>query len=256
MTEQSASLQKPLALVTGGVRRLGAAIAQRLAEAGYSVAVSSHTAGPELPAGLTHWDADAAAFQADLSAPQSPARLLAEVTAHFGRLPVLLVNNAAMFGQDDARSMTAESLDEHMALNFRAPVLLAQALAEQASAARHTAAVVHITDQRVRNPVVDQLSYTLAKQALDASVRSMARALAPHVRVNAVAPGLTIATADYDEATIAAAAAAMPLHRLPAASDIADAVLYLARAEAVTGQTIFVDCGAHLESFRRDFMNF
>ena len=244
--------QRPLALVTGGVRRLGAAIALRLAEAGYSVAVSSHEHDPDLPAGLSQWDADAAAFQADLSAADAPAKLIAEVTAHFGRAPVLLVNNAAIFGQDDITTMTADSLDAHMALNFRAPVLLAQALAVQGL----KTSVVHITDQRVRNPVVDQLSYTLAKQALDASVRSMARALAPMVRVNAVAPGLTLATDDYDEGTIAASAAAMPLHRLPAAKDIADAVLYLAQAEAVTGQTIFVDCGAHLESFRRDFMNF
>ncbi len=243
---------RPLALVTGGVRRLGAAIAQRLAEAGYTVAVSSHESDPELPAGLTHWDTEATAFQADLSRPNAPAKLMTDIVAHFGRPPVLLVNNAAMFGQDDATSMTAESFDAHIALNFRAPVLLAQAMAALGS----PAVVVHITDQRVRNPVVDQLSYTLAKQALDASVRSMARALAPVVRVNAVAPGLTLATADYDEGTIAASAAAMPLHRLPAAKDIADAVLYLARAESVTGQTIFVDCGAHLESFRRDFMNF
>ena len=243
---------RPLALVTGGVRRLGAAIAQRLAEAGYTVAVSSHESDSEVPPGLTHWDADAAAFQADLSTPDAPAQLMADVIAHYGRPPVLLVNNAAMFGRDDAKSLNAESFDAHIALNFRAPVLLAQALA----ALGNTAAVVHITDQRVRNPVVDQLSYTLAKQALDASVRTMARALAPMVRVNAVAPGLTLATADYDEGTIAASAGAMPLHRLPAAKDIADAVLYLARAESVTGQTIFVDCGAHLESFRRDFMNF
>lgn len=246
------SQPRPLALVTGGVRRLGAAIAQRLAEAGYTVAVSSHDSDAELPAGLTHWDANATAFQADLILPEAPTQLIADVIAHFGRAPVLLVNNAAMFGQDDVKTMTAASFDAHIALNFRAPVLLAQALA----ALGNSAAVVHITDQRVRNPVVDQLSYTLAKQALDASVRSMARALAPMVRVNAVAPGLTLATADYDEGTIAASAIAMPLHRLPAAKDIADAVLYLARAEAVTGQTLFVDCGAHLESFRKDFMNF
>jgi NAD(P)-dependent dehydrogenase (short-subunit alcohol dehydrogenase family) len=243
---------RPLALVTGGVRRLGAAIAQRLAEAGYTVAVSSHETGPAIPHGLTHWDADAFAFQADLSVPDAPARLMADVIDHFGRAPVLLVNNAAMFGQDDAESMTADTFDAHMALNFRAPVLLTQALA----ALGNPASVVHITDQRVRNPVVDQLSYTLAKQALDASVRTMARALAPLVRVNAVAPGLTLATSDYDEGTIAASAAAMPLHRLPAANDIADAALFLARAKSITGQTIFVDCGANLESFRKDFMNF
>lgn len=248
--------RRPLALVTGGVRRLGAAIAQRLAEAGYSVAVSSHESDPKLPAGLTHWDAEAMAFQADLSKPDAPIALLARVTEHFGRAPVLLVNNAAMFGQDDATTMSPATFDAHIALNFRAPVLLAQALAQSTEITGASAAVVHITDQRVGNPVVDQLSYTLAKQALDASVRTMARALAPMVRVNAVAPGLTIATADYDEATIAASAAAMPLHRLPAAKDIADAVLFLAQADAVTGQTIFVDCGAHLESFRRDFMNF
>lgn len=247
---------RPLALVTGGVRRLGAAIAQRLAEAGYTVAVSSHESDPDLPAGLRHWDADATAFQSDLSLSDEPANLIGRVIDHFGRAPTLLVNNAAIFGQDDVQSMTAETFDAHIALNFRAPVLLAQAVGDAARRARQSAAVVHITDQRVRNPVVDQLSYTLAKQSLDASVRTMARALAPLVRVNAVAPGLTLATSDYDEAIIEASAAAMPLHRLPAAKDIADAVLYLARADSVTGQTLFVDSGAHLESFRKDFMHF
>ncbi|MCX7284770.1 MAG: SDR family oxidoreductase [Novosphingobium sp.] len=104
------------------------------------------------------------------------------------------------------------------------------------------------------NPVPDQISYTLSKQALHAAVRTLSRAMAPQVRVNGVAPGLILPTADYDAEQWRRLEGMMPLQRLPGADEIADAVHYLAMARSVTGQTLFVDAGASLESYPRDFV--
>ena len=245
----------PLALVTGGKRRLGAAIATRLAEAGYALALVSHLdkePEAELLNVLNEQDSEWHPFVADLGNPENAAPLIASVSAHFGRVPDLLVNNAAMFGQDDWTSMDAKSLEAHFRLNTFAPLLLSQALVKAASS---QVAIVHVTDQRTDNPPVDQISYTLSKQALAASVRTMAKAFGAKARVNAVAPGLVIVTDDYAPGQAERLASMMPLNALPDPQGVADAVLYLAGARHVTGQTLFVDGGAHLESFNRDFIH-
>jgi pteridine reductase len=145
-------------------------------------------------------------------------------------------------------------LQRHMMVNMIAPVTLATTLAKSlAPDAR--ASVINILDQRIRQPNADQFSYTLSKQALAAATETLARTLAPSVRVNAVAPGLTLATPEYDQAKLAKIASSMPLKCLPGPDDIADAVAWLSRATSVTGQTIFVDGGAALKSFERDFMH-
>ncbi|KAJ8135027.1 hypothetical protein OY671_011760, partial [Metschnikowia pulcherrima] len=108
--------------------------------------------------------------------------------------------------------------------------------------------------QRVVNPVPDQLSYTSSKQASHASVRTSARSSAPRVRVNGVAPGSISPTQDYDAEQWRRSEEIMPLRPSPGADEIADAVHYSATASSVTGQTIFVDAGANLESYPRDFV--
>lgn len=245
-----------LALVTGGYKRVGGAIAARLAGDGWTLAL--HSRGPTEPdpnlvmalhANATDWRG----FVADLGDEAAVATLLPTVIAHFGAVPQLIVNNASRFVYDDAGSMTAESLAEHHAVNVFAPVMLAAALARSLDPGE-TACVINILDQRVRQPVGDQLSYTLSKQALWMATETLARALAPSVRVNGVAPGLTLPTEDYLPAQMAALEQAMPLGLLPDPEDIADAVLWLASARATTGQTIFVDGGANLKSFERDFV--
>ena len=242
------SAPRPLALVTGGVRRLGLAIAERLAAANYDLALSSHIdSGPNFGLDASHCHG----FIADLSDPAAPAKLITDVIAHFGRTPDLLVNNAAMFGQDDWSTMDVATLEAHFHLNTFAPLLLAQALVE---AAPTQVAIVHILDQRIHSPHGDQMSYTLSKQALAASVRTMATAFGEKARVNAVAPGLVIVTDDYAPEQVSRLAEMMPLGVLPDPAGVADAVLYLAGAQHVTGQTIFVDGGAHLKSFERDFL--
>ena len=247
----------PLALVTGGKRRLGAEIAGKLANAGYALALVSHLdkqPESELLEILEARQSDWQSFIVDLSHPECALPLIDNVSRHFGRVPDLLVNNAAMFGQDDWESMSAQTLDAHFRLNLFTPLLLAQALV-RAAGPEKTPAIVNIADQRVANPHRDQTSYTLSKQALAASVRSMAASFGSRARVNGVAPGLVIATDDYHTSQEERLAAMMPLGALPSPSGVADAVLYLAQASDVTGQIIFVDGGAHLKSFDRDFMH-
>lgn len=245
-----------LALVTGGFRRLGAAIAARLASEGWALALHCRDTaepGQDLAAILalhrTQWHG----FSADLSDGPAVASLLPRIVRHFGRAPDLIVNNASRFIDDDPTSVSAAELAAHMSVNLSAPVLLATGLSALLDADR-TGVVINITDQRVRQPNGDQLSYTLSKQALAAATRTLARALAPKIRVNAVAPGLTLPTEDYRPAQMIALEKMMPLKRLPEPDEIADAVLWLANADAVTGQTLYVDGGAALRSFERDFV--
>jgi pteridine reductase len=239
------------------MRRLGAIIAARLANAGYDLAVSSHGGGepePDLALALKNSGTNWHHFPADLADPAQADGLIRAVYNHFGYAPDLLVNNAAMFGQDDWSAMDAASLTAHFQLNLFTPLLLSKALVSAAGEERQPA-IVHIVDQRIQNPNGDQLSYTLSKQALAASVRSMAMAFGPRARVNGVAPGLVIPTDDYTDTQMERLASAMPLGHLPDPASVSEAVLYLAKARDVTGQIIFVDGGANLKSFARDFMH-
>ena len=246
----------PLALVTGGLHRLGAAIAARLAAAGYALALHKHHASdPDaaLGAALAEHRTDWHRFRADLANMDEVAPLLPRVIAHFGRAPDLLINNAALFAEGGWETMTAAELARMTAVNHHAPVLLAQALVA-ASTPGNQPAIVNIVDQRVANPVPDQLAYSLSKGALFQATRTLAVAFGNRARVNAVAPGLTIVTDDYSPGQADRIAARMPLGHLPTPADVADTVLFLAQAKATTGQTIFVDGGASLTPLGRDFV--
>jgi NAD(P)-dependent dehydrogenase (short-subunit alcohol dehydrogenase family) len=155
-----------------------------------------------------------------------------------------------MFEWDDAENASPHSVAAHHAVNAAAPVTLALAMARAGA----KGSIVNILDQRIANPNRDQLSYTLSKTALAGATRTLAVALAPDLRVNAVAPGLTMPTADYSADQVERCAVTMPLGVLPLPQDVADAVAYFASAPAVTGQTLFVDGGASLKSFERDFL--
>lgn len=246
---------RPLALVTGGWRRIGGAIARKLASEGWDLALHAHrpeTFDGEFKAQLEWLGAAVSPLSGDLEDPAYPPQLLADVTAAAGRSPDLLVNCASLFHDDRVDTITSAELEQHFRVNVFAPLLLTRAFAE--ALGEREGSVVNILDQRVINPVPDQISYTISKQALHAAVRTLSRAMAPRVRVNGVAPGLILPTADYDAEQWRRLEGMMPLQRLPGADEIADAVHYLATARSVTGQTLFVDAGASLESYPRDFV--
>jgi NAD(P)-dependent dehydrogenase (short-subunit alcohol dehydrogenase family) len=244
-----------LALVTGGLHRVGAAISARLAREGYALAIHKRSPGdadPVLADALAEMGAISHRFAADLADPAAVDALIPAVIEKFGRTPDLLVNNAALFAEGEWTDLSAIALAEMMQVNLSAPVMLAKALVAASAGGRP--AIVNIVDQRVAQPVPDQIAYSLSKSALWQATTTLAVAFGGRARVNAVAPGLTMATDDYSAAQVDRLAKRMPLGALPTPGQIADAVMYLARAETVTGQTIFVDGGAHLAPMGRDFV--
>ena len=235
------------ALVTGGARRIGRAIVEALAERGAAVAIHCHHSQDEaqdLAKRLSRKGAKARVITADLADTRAVEGLIAAAEKAVGTLR-LLVNNAAIFEEDDIGRLDAKSLDRQLAVNLRAPLLLSRDFADRALAsARPT--IVNILDQRVLKPDPRCFSYALTKSALWSATRTMAQAFAPAVRVNAVAPGPTFPNPrEVDEGVLREAAATLLGERVRPEA-IAAAVLYLSEAEHVTGQIIAVDSGQHL----------
>lgn len=247
MTE-TASLQPPrAALVTGAAQRIGRAIALALAEAGHAVAIHTHRSvepAQALAEEIARRGGRAGVVQADLSDHGQVAGIVAAASRAVGAL-TLLVNNAGEFERDEIGRLDRLRWDRQFAVNLRAPVFLAEAFAAQVPVGAD-ASVVNLLDQRVLKPTPHFISYSLTKSALYAATTTLAQALAPRVRVNAVAPGPTLKSARQDAAGFARQAAAVPLGHGPTPQEIAAAVLYLAGARAVTGQTIAVDGGQRL----------
>ena len=235
------------ALVTGAARRIGRAIALGLHRAGYAVAIQANRSVAEAEAlrdEIARAGGRAAVVRADLSEHAAVAALVPAAVKAVGPL-TLLVNNAATFEPDAIGSLDVERFERQFAVNLRAPLFLSEAFAAQAPQ-RANAAIVNILDQRVLKLTPHFLSYTLAKSALHAATRMLAQALAPNVRVNAVAPGPTMASARQQQQDFARQAAAVPLAHGPSAEEIAGAVVYLAGARSITGVTLAVDGGQHL----------
>jgi NAD(P)-dependent dehydrogenase (short-subunit alcohol dehydrogenase family) len=234
------------ALITGAARRIGAAITLALARAGYSVILHANTSREDaerLAATIVGAGGEAYVVLADLADHEAVRRLVpAAVT--FGPL-TLLVNNAGEFEPDDIETMSHARFRRAVAVNLEAPLFLSQAFAAQVRAGAD-ASIVNITDQRVLRPNPRFFSYTLSKSALHTATTTLAQALAPKIRVNAVAPGPTLPSPRQTEAQFAAQAETMPLRHGPRPEDIAEAVVYLAQATNVTGVTIPVDGGQHL----------
>jgi NAD(P)-dependent dehydrogenase (short-subunit alcohol dehydrogenase family) len=237
-----------VALVTGGVKRIGRAITLALAGDGYGVVVHARRADADAQAfvaELVSRGVRAAAVEADLADATAVASLIDQAVAAAGGPLSALINCASEFADDAVGSLAPAQWDRHFAVNLRAPVFLAEAFAAQVPPGGD-ACIVNITDQRVRKKVPRQFSYTLSKCALDAATTLLAQALAPRVRVNAVAPGPTLPSSRQDASAFAAQAAALPLAHGVLPEDIAAAVLYLVAATGVTGETIAVDGGQHI----------
>ena len=235
------------ALVTGAAKRLGRAIALDLARHGWSIAL--HYNSSEKEARATAADAattgvKVALLKADLGRESETATLIERAAAELGPLTAL-INSASLFENDDWYSVTRESWDKHMEVNLRAPFVLAQAFAQQVPR-DETGAIVNLIDQRVLKPTPQFLSYSLSKSGLYWLTTTLAQALAPRVRVNAVGPGPTMVNARQSQADFARQREATVLGRGAEPQDVCDAVRYLLEASSVTGQMIAVDGGQHL----------
>jgi NAD(P)-dependent dehydrogenase (short-subunit alcohol dehydrogenase family) len=234
-------------LVTGGAKRLGRAIALHLGDCGWSVAVhynSSQADAEETVAALHGKHVHAAAVNADLSMEDDVQRLIERVTKAMGPLTAL-VNNASVFEDDSIKTVTRASWDKHMQTNLRAPLVLTQAFAEELPADAE-GAVVNLLDQRLLKPTPQFLSYSTSKAGLAWLTKTLAQALAPRIRVNAVAPGPTLRNARQNEAHFKRQQASTILGRGATPEDVAEATRYLLDARGVTGQMIAVDGGQHL----------
>lgn len=247
MSDVQITARSRAALVTGGAQRIGGAIVQALADAGYAVAIHvnrSRAAAEQLCADIAAKGGTAAIVSGDLAGHDAVQRLVPEAVKAVGAL-TLLVNNAGSFEADAFGALDRDVFDRQFAVNLRAPLFLSEAFAVQAPRGAD-ASIVNIVDQRVFKPTPRFVSYTLTKCALHTATTTLAQALAPHVRVNAVAPGPTLPSPRQDAAEFAKQAATVPLGGGPTPRAIADAVLYLAGASAVTGVTIAVDGGQHI----------
>jgi len=235
------------ALVTGAARRVGRAVAVRLAGEGWAVAVHyrrSREAAEATVAAIREAGGAAEAVQADLREEDALAALVDETADRLGPVTVL-VNNASVFDKDDAETATRESWDRHLETNLRAPFVLSQEMA-RALPAERAGAIVNMIDHRVwkLNPLF--LSYTLSKAGLWTLTRTLAQAFAPRIRVNAIGPGPTFPNQHQVDATFERERAALPLQRGPEPEEIANAVRFILESPSLTGQMIALDGGQHL----------
>jgi len=244
---------RKVALVTGGAIRLGAAITRRLAAEGWQVVIHCNRSvaqGEALAAELRAEGHDAAVVPADLADRAAVDGLLARAAEPFGP-PTCLVNNASVFRRDDLRTVGWDSWDAHQMPNLAAPLFLAKHFAE-ALPADETGCIVNIIDQKIANLNPDFLSYTLSKIGLAGLTPILAMALAPRIRVNGVAPGLTLISGKQTQESFERAWHDTALGRGSTPEDIAAAVAFLLASPAITGQTIIVDGGESLQKRPRD----
>ncbi len=246
---------QPLVLVTGGAQRIGQCIALHLAAQGWAVAVHYRSSAAEAlatVASIKQHGGTAQAFAADLADEAACEALLPSVAAAMGPVAAV-VNNASLFSFDDVATFSYANMDRHWRANTAPAVVLARALHAQL-AAETTGVVVNLLDQKLWNPNPDYVSYTFSKAALEAATTLLAQALAPRLRVCGVAPGVTLLSGEMSGAEFAASHQMTPLQRSSSPADIAHAVHYLLHAQAVTGTTLLVDGGQHLQAQSRDVM--
>jgi NAD(P)-dependent dehydrogenase (short-subunit alcohol dehydrogenase family) len=247
---------RPVALVTGGARRIGREIALELAAHGWDLALHFRDSATEALATaheLRGLGAAAEVFGADLADEAACRALVPSVLQHFGRLQAV-VNNASLFAHDDVSSFGHALMERHWRSNVAPAVLLAQALHTHLADHDRSGCVVNLLDQKLWNPNPDYLSYTLSKAALEAANTLLAQALAPRLRVCGVAPGVTLPSGPMNDAEFERARRQTPLQRSSSGTDIARAVRFLLESPAITGTTLLVDGGQHLSHQARDVM--
>jgi len=235
------------ALITGAAQRIGRVIAQMFGNNGWAVAIHYNTSAENakiLVEEIQSTGGQAAMFQADLAVENNILKLVDSVNKSFGPI-TCLVNNASIFEYDDIKTSTQLLWNLHMTVNLRAPFLLIQRMARQLP--RNTKGnVINIIDQRVWNPTPDFISYTLSKMSLWNLTQTLAMALAPCIRVNAIGPGPVYPSKRQTNTDFKNQWAQLPLSRRITPEEIAAGVRYILDAKAMTGQMIALDSGEHL----------
>ena len=236
------------ALVTGGARRVGRAIARALAGRGFSIALhcrDSQADADQTAAEIRALGVQCVILKARLEREDEVARLIPCATDALGPLGVL-VNNASVFERDEWNDASRASWDAHMEANLRAPFVLMQDFARLLPADRQ-GLIVNLLDQRVWSLTPHFVSYTISKAALWTLTQTMALALAPRIRVNGIGPGPTLPSLRQSEAQFANQCASVPLKHGSSPQEIGAAVLAMLDLPAMTGQMIALDGGQHLQ---------
>jgi NAD(P)-dependent dehydrogenase (short-subunit alcohol dehydrogenase family) len=234
-------------LITGAAHRIGRALALDMARHGWAVALHYHRSDTDAAALARQIEADgghARPVAADLTRETEVAALVAKTADTLGVVDCL-INNAAVFEPDTAATATRESWDLHMDTNLRAPFVLMQRMAAALPDGRQ-GNIINLLDERVWNLTPNFISYTVSKVGLWALTRTMAMALAPEIRVNAVGPGAALPSARQSTEQFARQGAATPLGHGTNPEEICDAVRFILAAPAMTGQMIALDGGKHL----------
>jgi hypothetical protein len=248
--------ERPVVLVTGAARRLGREIALDLALHGFDVAVHYHRSSDEAAETVAQ-GRKAGGFvdsvRADLADEADCRGLVPQVIERFKRLDAI-VNNASTFEYDNAESFNLAAMDKHWRANTAPAVLLAQALHQHLAGTDRQGCVVNLIDQKLWNLNPDYFSYTLSKAALQTATVMLAQALAPSVRVCGVAPGVTLLSGAMTADEFARSHQLTPLARSSTPQDIARTVRFLIESPAITGTTLLVDGGQHLQAQARDVM--
>lgn len=235
------------ALVTGAARRIGRAIALDLAAHGIGVGVHYHRSEAEARGVVEAIKAKggrAVALRADLGREDETRTLVPRLAEALGP-PGLLVNNASLFERDDALTATRASWDAHLEANLRAPFVLSQDFARHLPA-DEAGLIVNMLDQRVWNVTPHFTSYTVSKAGLWTITQTLALALAPRVRVNAIGPGPVMPSARQTQAQFDRQVASVPLGRSAMVDEICAAIHFMIAAPSMTGQMIALDGGQHL----------
>lgn len=239
--------QRPTVLITGAARRIGRSIACTMARAGWNVAIhyrNSAQDASELRDELHKLGAASVTLCADLSQYEAVAGLVPACCVELAP-PCCLINNASSFQPDNLASLTDKLWDDHLAINLKAPVFLAQAMAKYLPDGAN-GNVINIIDQRVWRLTPDFFSYTISKAGLWTATRTLAQSLAPRIRVNAVGPGPILQSIHQTQADFSAEVDSTLLKLAPTPDDIARAVLFILETPAMTGQMIALDSGQHL----------
>lgn len=236
---------QPLAVVTGAARRLGRALALTLARRGYGIILHYRTSAAEAVRTADEIRALGIPVHlvcADLADVEQIPAIFAAVEAAGGNLAVL-VNSAAVMRRADWRRLSPAAWDATLAVNLRAPFLLAR---QAAASMRSGGLIVNLTDVGARKTWTGYVDYVVSKAGLEALTRLLARALAPQVRVNAIAPGLVLPSDDFPPADWDALVGRTPMRRAVSPDEVAAALVFLLDNPSITGQTLVVDGGYSL----------